>query len=153
MIMYQQKKTSKTVKKVILAIIISVLIFCWPDSVSGFNALSCGDPWYYQSNEKLTFMVPDKAQHYYGSYVLSEICGKVLSKKRGAYVAFIFGFLWEIRDSKTSLGNGVVGFSYRDLIADGLGVISSLVNNEKVVMYVDYSTIYKEITFNVIVRW
>lgn len=102
-------------------------------------------------------MVPDKAQHYWGSYVLNEVCGKVLGKELGAAMTFALGFIWEVKDSETSLGtanSGVVGFSYRDLIADGLGVVSSLVNNSRtVVMYVDYSTAREEISFNIAMRW
>jgi len=137
------------------AVLVIFLVLCWKP-IFGFNPPSCGDPWYYQSNDRgLTFVVPDKAQHYYGSYVLSKAYSKMLGKELGAITAFASGFLWEIKDSKTSLGTagGTVGFSYRDLIADGFGVISSLINNERITTYVNYSTVRKEITFNIAIRW
>lgn len=117
-----------------------------------FDPPSCGDAWYYQDDNRLTFMIPDKAQHYWGSYALSEIGQKYFGNKIGPLTAFVLGYLWEVKDSRTSLGtmnDGVVGFSYKDLIADGVGVLSSLVNqSEDVRLWLNYSTRDKEIILN-----
>ena len=133
--------------------LLSAIVVCLlTSSAFAFDPPSCGDPWYCQDDNRPAFMIPDKAQHYWGSYTLSEIGQKYLSKKVGPIVAFTLGFLWEVKDSKTSLGTangGVVGFSYRDLIADGVGVLSSLVNqSESVRLWLNYSTYDKEIILN-----
>lgn len=98
-------------------------------------------------------MVPDKAQHYWGSYLLSEVSQKYLGDKAGPLITFALGFFWEVKDSKTSLGTvdgGVVGFSYKDLLADGVGILSSAINRRGTLkLWMDYSTLHKEITFNV----
>ena len=99
------------------------------------------------------YMIPDKAQHYYGSYLLSSVSQKYLGDVVGPLTTFAVGFLWEVKDNKSKL-NGhpgiLIGFSTRDLIADGLGVLSSIVNKgSKVKMWLDYSRIDKEIMFNV----
>ena len=115
-------------------------------SVNAFDPPTCGDPWYYQSNNRgLTFMIPDKAQHYWGSYALSITGSKYMGDKVGTLTAAALGFLWEVKDDKE--GNG---FSYKDLIADYLGVVSSIVNkNKDIKLWLDYSTIDKEITLNI----
>lgn len=57
----------------------------------------------------------------------------------------ILGFVWEVKDDKE--GNG---FSYKDLIADYLGVASSIVNKkENIKLWLDYSTVRQEIMFNI----
>ncbi len=45
-------------------------------------------------------------------------------------------------------GGGVVGFSYKDLIADGFGVLSSIVTGENLVVFADYDTWDEELTVN-----
>jgi len=89
-------------------------------------------------------MIPDKAQHYWGSYLLNEILTKHLGSVKGSLITFSLGFLWEVNDNQTQLTldpeDGVVGFSYRDLIADGFGAVSSLINkSEKYKVMLDYS--------------
>lgn len=145
-------------KRLLIAIAIFVLgLVLFPNDAFGFDPPSCDDPWYYQSNDRgLTFMVPDKAQHYWGSYALTEVFRPKMGRTFGAISAFALGFFWEVKDSKTKLGTangGVVGFSYRDLIADGLGVLSSTLTNDRWVFFVDYSTLEKTITFNASFRF
>ena len=136
-----------------LHILNAILICLLTSNASAFDPPSY-DPWYYQSNNQgLAFMVPDKAQHYWGSYGLNTIGQKYLGNTVGSLTALTLGYLWEVKDSKTSLGTangGVVGFSYKDLIADYIGVASSLINkNSQVKMWLDYSTSDKEIMFNI----
>lgn len=125
---------------------IQIILLLLTANATAFDPPTCGDPWYYQTDDRgLTFMVPDKAQHYYGSYLLTEITSKY---NISPVIVFTLGFLWEVKDNKTSLNttNGVVGFSYRDLIADGLGILSSRVNKHKNArLYLNYSTLEKTI--------
>ncbi|KKL67805.1 hypothetical protein LCGC14_2131360, partial [marine sediment metagenome] len=76
-----------------------VTICLLSSNVFAFEPPSCGDPWYYQSNDRgLAFTVPDKAQHYWGSYVLSAISQKYSGSKTGPLIAFALGYLWEVKD-------------------------------------------------------
>lgn len=129
-----------------------IVVYLLASSAFAFDPPSCGDPWYHQDDSRPAFMIPDKAQHYWGSYTLSMVGQKYLGKKVGPLTAFALGFLWEVKDSKTSLGTmngGIVGFSYKDLIADGIGVLSALVNqSESVRLWLNYSTRDKEIILN-----
>ncbi len=128
-----------------------IMLLLLTSNVFAFDPPTCGDPWYYQSNDRgFTFMIPDKVQHYYGSYLLTEITSKYLGNTLGSLAAFTCGFLWEVKDSETVLETkGVVGFSYRDLIADGLGVITSKINkNPNSRMFMTYDTLNKTIMLN-----
>lgn len=137
-------------KKVFLAVLVVSLS---TSNVFGFDPPSCGDPWYYQSDDDINFWVPDKVQHFWGSYLLSEIGQYKIGKVTGPLVAFACGFLWEVKDSKTSLGPGTVGFSYKDLIVDVLGVVSTRINKkDNWKMYISYSTTNKYIMLNVIYK-
>ena len=136
-------------------IIFFVLLLLSPIA-GAFDAPACGDPWYYQSNDHVAFWVPDKVQHYYGSFALSKIASDKLGPVKGSLVAFALGFLWEVKDAKTSLGTangGVVGFSTRDLIADGLGVLSAQLNTDRIRFYTDYSVTDEQLKFNVSVSF
>jgi len=121
-----------------------------------FDPPSCGDPWYCQDDNIPMQWVPDKAQHYWGSYALSAAGQNYLGTKAGVITSILLGYLWEVKDSKTSFSTtngGTVGFSYRDLIADGLGSISAWVNrNKNVKMWLHYSTGDEAILFNVSVK-
>lgn len=132
--------------------LLSVIVVCLLTSNAfAFDPPSCGDVWYYQDDSRLAFMIPDKVQHYWGSYALSVVGQKYLGERVGPLTAFALGFLWEVKDSRTSLGTaGVVGFSHKDLIAGGVGVLSSLVNrSESVRLWLNYSTLNKEIILNI----
>jgi len=140
--------------KWLVAIVIFVLAMTlFSGEVFGFNPPDCGDPWYYQSNDKCSFWIPDKAQHYYGSYLLNCINTEYLGKWKGSIATLTLGFLWEVKDSKTALdttNGGVIGFSYRDLIADGLGVLSSQINKRNdLKIWITYNTEKEFIMLNV----
>lgn len=64
-------------------------------STKAFDAPTCGDPWYYQDDDVVEFWIPDKIQHYWGSYALTEIFSKKCGKIPGALTTFTAGFLWE----------------------------------------------------------
>lgn len=63
----------------------------------------------------MRFYLPDKFQHCLGSYCLSKAIGPA--------PALLLGLGKEFRDQV-----GGVGFSYRDLIANGLGVLAAEVS-------------------------
>ena len=133
-------------------IIILLVVLSLSVSTMAFNPPTCGDPWYFQSNDMgITFTVPDKVQHYYGSYLLTEAAKSKIGPVKGALIVLTAGFLWEVKDSYIRLGtDGTVGFSYRDLIADGLGIVSSLLNkSNKIKILCDYSTMKKQIMLKV----
>lgn len=134
----------------IKALLVILITLC-SISATAFD-LPKSDPFYYQSNNKgLMFTVPDKAQHYYGSLLLSEV-GSRLSFLPGREVtapllALGIGFLWEIYQD-----NQGVGFSERDLLADALAVVASKANSENAFMYLNYSNVERTITINMSVK-
>jgi len=70
------------------------------------------DPWYFQTDTHVGFVVPDKAQHFWGSWALAE--------KAGPVSALVVGVLWELYQDRK--GDHICA---RDLLADGLGVLSA----------------------------
>jgi len=115
-----------------LTVINTVTVLCLvalllPSPAASFD-LPDFDPWYYQSNDEWQFMVPDKAQHYYGSQLLVE---------GGMHpaAALAAGFMYEVYQNEIG-----VGFSYKDLIADAFGVLAGTVNSDKFYLFMDYST-------------
>lgn len=75
------------------------------------------EPWYYLDQSDYRFMVPDKMQHFYGSYLLTE--------QIDWPAATLLGILWECKDAAAGSE-----FSINDLVADGLGIASALLNNK-----------------------
>lgn len=116
-------------------------------STSAFD-LPQVDPWYFQSTEAgYVFWVPDKAQHYYGSMLLTETFKKFslpAQEVTAPALAFTVGFFWEVYQERQGMG-----FSERDLFADVLGVFTSNFSLKSVIMWVDYSTNEQTIMLNV----
>lgn len=151
---YNSTSYRSLIPKTLIAVAIILLgVFSFPSDVEAFNSPSGGDPWYYQTDKAgLMFIVPDKIQHYWGSYGLNEIASQRFGRFGGALTAFALGFAWEVRDTYKTIDPSskvLVGFSIRDLIADGLGVLSSQLSTEKVQFYADYSTQDKNVMLNV----
>lgn len=106
------------------------------------------DPFYYQSNSKgLMYFIPDKAQHYYGSQLLSEVSSHLpflpAREVTAPLLAFSIGFFWEVYQESQG-----IGFSERDLLADALGVLASKANRGNTVMYLNYSSSDRIIMLN-----
>lgn len=103
------------------------------------------DPWYYQAdNRGLSFMVPDKAQHYWGSAFLGYVGKQLPLPLRRVTVPFLAlgaGYLWEIWQQDQG-----IGFSERDFVADAFGVLSSQISSRDLKMHMDYSLSEKTIT-------
>jgi len=129
----------------------AVLITSCSISATAFD-LPKSDPFYYRSNSKgLMFSIPDKAQHYYGSQLLSEVTGRLsflpAHEVTAPLLAFSIGFFWEVYQE-----NRGIGFSERDLLADALGVLASKANRGNTVMYLNYSSADRTIILNLGVR-
>lgn len=103
------------------------LAFCW---VALFSATAQADPWYYQTDESIEFWVPDKAQHFYGSQLLTE-------SGVNPVMVFIGGLLYEAQQKE---------FSERDLLMNVLGILAA-----HLPIAVDYSTLDKEIILKIAV--
>ena len=85
------------------------------------------DNWLFVNSADYRFLVPDKFQHFWGSYLLSQAIGPAS--------AIVAGVLKEVYDNDVA----GVGFSDRDLIANVLGVGSALLNRGPPVrMYLDW---------------
>jgi len=123
-LLYSRRSGNTLVKTT--GFLVLVLLFCSPP-IHAFD-LPDYDPWYFQSDDEWRFMVPDKAQHYYGSQLLVEV---------GLHpsAAFAAGFMYEVYQDERG-----IGFSYKDLIADAFGVLAGSVNSEKFYLFMDYST-------------
>jgi len=104
------------------------------------------DPWYYQDHRHISFWVPDKAQHYWGSQLLCDNLKSLPFPNKEAstpFIAFGLGFLYEVYQERQG-----IGFSDRDLIADALGVVSSVVNSDNFKLWLSYDVVKKEIIWN-----
>lgn len=90
------------------------------------------DPWYYQTDESIEFWMPDKAQHFYGSQLMTEV---------GIHPVLVFasGVLFELWQNE---------FSERDVLANTLGIIAG---QHRLRMAVDYSTEREEIILRIVV--
>lgn len=107
------------------------------------------DPWYYRDARDPLFIVPDKAQHFYGSAALATVSQKIIGKEAGTLLSVGAGLLWEINDNRTG-----AGFSWKDLTADCLGVLTArLAPKSPVVCWLNYSDIKKQITINAAIRF
>lgn len=127
--------------------IIIATVLLGSSSASAFD-LPKKDPWFFQSTEVgYIFSVPDKAQHYYGSMLLTSTFRRFplpAEKVTVPILAFTAGFFWEVWQESRG-----IGFSNRDLFADALGVVTSTFSSQSTKMWIDYSTNEKTITFNV----
>jgi hypothetical protein len=138
----------KFLPKSAITLILTALVYTaisFFTSAFGFTPPVYGDPWYFRNPSMgIQFMVPDKAQHYYGSAMLTATSSKVLGKDVGAVASLVAGFLWEIKDDH--VGHG---FSVRDLVADGLGVLTSRIGwSGPVKVYGDYSVTEETVSIN-----
>jgi len=66
------------------------------------------DPWFFQSTEAgYVFSVPDKAQHYYGSMLLTSTFRRFplpAEKVTVPVLAFTAGFFWEVWQESRGIG-------------------------------------------------
>lgn len=79
------------------------------------TAAAQSDPWYFQTDTDIRFLVPDKAEHFWGSYMITRAVGPV--------PAFLVGVAYE--SYQASQGGF---FSERDVAANALGILSAIIN-------------------------
>lgn len=143
----QSSNTFRSYCRRICGVLPIVIVGVFLSPVCHSFELPNNDPWYYQSNEVgYQFMVPDKAQHYWGSAFLNEVGKRLpLPQRRitSPALALTIGFFYEVWQESRG-----IGFSPRDLIADALGVASSHLNSGTVSMWLDYSVSQKTIMIN-----
>lgn len=89
------------------------------------------DPWYY-ADGTFDLTAPDKFQHMAGSYISAEILSLWTSDLLAAGAVFTLGALKEVQDG---FGHG---WSWRDLCANSIGVIASVVNTKKIMLWCDW---------------
>ena len=134
-------KTLPPVWLVILILLIGLPFTCHIPARAGAFDPPATDPWYCQSDSDWRFLCPDKVQHFYGSLLLVEVGLHPVT-------AFVVGFAYEVYQAETG-----IGFSGRDLIANGFGVLAGTVNNRKFYLFVDYSTTERVVKLNAVVRF
>lgn len=95
-------------------------------------------------------MIPDKAQHFYGSAMVNEFSKKLPLPGidiLGPILSITAGFMWETYQDQKG-----IGFSQRDLAADAMGVAASQLSSEHMTFWMDYSTTERVIMFKVAMR-
>jgi len=117
-----------------------IILLLLPFNVSVGFELPDKDPWYFQSNNSVEFWVPDKAQHYYGSQMMVELGIHPLA-------ALSAGFLYEVWQERNE-----IGFSWKDLVANALGVFAGEYNTGQRYILIDYSVEQETIMLKGVVR-
>lgn len=119
-------------KKLVIFVAVLLVLLLLPFGLK----VEGSEPWYYQDDNSFEFMVPDKVQHFWGSYFISQ--------QTSPAVSFVAGVGWEIYQDK---------FSIRDVVADSFGILSSELNKSSHVrMWIDYNTLNQEVLINVSYR-
>lgn len=84
------------------------------------------DLWFSKNGSVIKY---DKLEHLAGSFLLCTLIAWPFGPWWGAGAVFVLGFLWEMKDGfypydrKTG---AIEGFSWKDLIADVLGILIGL---------------------------
>ena len=90
------------------------------------------DPWYY-TDGTFDLTAPDKFQHMAGSHAGAELLSLWTSDMLAAGAVFSLGIVKEVCDG---FGHG---WSWRDLCANGIGVVASVVNTKKIMLWCDWN--------------
>ena len=92
------------------------------------------DHWFYVDNKNWEITAPDKWTHMMGSYGSTSFFSRFMNKYAAAALVFSFGVYKEYDDAFRE------GWSYRDLIADAVGVTASLTANSRYRLLCDYDS-------------
>lgn len=92
------------------------------------------DKWFYVDKYNWEIAAPDKWTHMMGSMGLSTLLGQTMNKYLAAGLTLGLGIYKEYDDAFRE------GWSYRDIIADAVGVTASLTANKKYRILCDYDT-------------
>ena len=124
-------------KKTILLILILVLI---QSAQCNAFEIAKNDVWYYESSILGAKTLPDKADHFYRSYFMTQI---IDLKKTIA-----LDLLYEIYD-----GYRCVGFSKKDLLVDVLGAIAGKMHGKKIMSLIKWNSAEKNIILTLYLRF
>lgn len=92
------------------------------------------DHWFYVDNNNWEIKAPDKWTHMMGSYGSTAFFSRIMNKYAAAALVLSFGVYKEYDDAYRE------GWSYRDLIADAVGVTASLTANSRYRLLCDYDS-------------
>ena len=92
------------------------------------------DYWYYVDNNNWEIKAPDKWTHMMGSMGSTSVLSRFMNKYAAGALVFSFGLYKEYDDAFRE------GWSYRDIIADALGITASLTATDRYRLLCDYDS-------------
>lgn len=92
------------------------------------------DKWFYVDNNNWEIKAPDKWTHMMGSLSSTSFLSRFMNKYAAGALVMTFGLFKEYDDAYRE------GWSYRDIIADAVGITASLTANERYRLICDYDS-------------
>ncbi|MGB5105319.1 MAG: hypothetical protein WBP29_09190 [Candidatus Zixiibacteriota bacterium] len=92
------------------------------------------DYWYYIDNNNWEIKAPDKWTHMMGSMGSTSVLSRFMNKYAAGALVLAFGLYKEYDDAYRE------GWSYRDIIADAVGITASLTANDRYRLLCDYDS-------------
>ncbi len=92
------------------------------------------DYWYYIDNNNWEIKAPDKWTHMMGSLGSTAVLSQFMNKYAAGALVMTFGLFKEYDDAYRE------GWSYRDIIADAVGITASLTGNDRYRLLCDYDS-------------
>lgn len=92
------------------------------------------DYWFYVDRKNWEIEAPDKWTHMMGSMGSTSALSQFMNKYAAGALVMTFGLFKEYDDAYRE------GWSYRDIIMDGLGVMASLTANDRYRLLCDYNS-------------
>ncbi len=92
------------------------------------------DNWFYIDNNNWEIKAPDKWTHMMGSMGSTAVLSRFMNKYAAGALVLTFGVFKEYDDAYRE------GWSYRDLIADAVGVTASITANDRYRLLCDYDS-------------
>jgi hypothetical protein len=133
---------SQTASISFLLIVSAFLLLCCSDQLRAGSYPKDGtfkrlpdsrDYWYYVDNNNWAIKAPDKWTHMMGSLGSTLVLGRVMNSYAAGALVLSFGLFKEYDDAYRE------GWSYRDIIADALGVLSALTWSDRFQLLCDYN--------------
>ncbi len=104
------------------------------------------DWWYYVDKYNWEIKAPDKWTHMMGSMASTATLSTVINKYMAGAVVFGLGLYKEYDDAFRE------GWSYRDIIMDGIGVVASWTATDRYRLYMNYDNEKVMLLLNVTLR-
>lgn len=119
---------------------IAIVVGLWVGCAAGAGFAPKTDPWYGIPPTPLSLDVPDKFAHFYGSMAIDQVVGPELT---------IAGrFVFELIDYERG-----VGFSWRDLVADGLGALAGELYGSRLQIVLVWDSLAEDLVAVIVWRW